>query len=110
MSLAETERYLTNRLREIESALSQPQVDMPLCTPTELWMDAPKWAYYKTSTAKRATKLFDTPAEAHARKAKDGLSTSRVEHRQENPKFCHYCSGRMICLQADQYAAQGILK
>jgi hypothetical protein len=110
MTIPETERWIKNRLSEIEGAWDLKQVDMPLCTPEELWMDPPKYAYYKKPGAARATKVFDTAHEANARKAADGIPGSKVVFRQTNPKFCNYCDARSICLQAEQYVQQGILK
>jgi hypothetical protein len=110
MTIPETERWIKSRLAEIEANWDKRQVDMPLCTPEELWMDPPKYAYYKNPKAQRATRVFNTADEAHSRKAQDGIPGSTVVFRQSNPKFCQYCDARVTCLQAEQYIAQGVLK
>jgi len=110
MSLEETERWILNRLAEIDRYLDAHQNDIPACTPTELWMDPPKYAYYKDPKQDRATKLFNTPQEANTRKAQDGITGSKIVKRDTEPKFCKYCEGRTICLQAEGYIAQGLLK
>ena len=110
MSIEETERWIKNRLAEIERHWDDHQDAMPACTPEELWMDPPKFAYYKSPKAQRATKLYDTPQEANAHKARDGIPGSKVVERKSEPKFCKYCEGRQICLQAQNYIAEGLLK
>jgi hypothetical protein len=110
MTIPETRQWIQSRLHEIEGAFDKKQHEMPECTPDELWMDAPTWAYYKKAGAARATKVFDSPHEANARKAQDGIPGSTVVHRQTNPKFCNYCEARQICVQAERYVNQGILK
>jgi hypothetical protein len=110
MSLEETERWIKNRLTEIERYWDAHQDTMPACTPEELWMDPPKYAYYKSPKAQRATKLYNTPQEANAHKARDGIPGSKVVERKSEPKFCKYCEGRQICLQAQNYIAEGLLK
>ena len=109
-SLEHTERYVKNRLAELERYWDADQADMPRCTPKELWQNPAKYAYYKNPKAARATKLYDTPQEANAAKAKDGVPGSKVVERKAEPKYCKYCDGRTMCLQAEQYIAEGLLK
>ena len=110
MTIPATQRWVENRLSEIEGAWNQKQGEMVPCTPDELWMNPPTYAYYKKPTAQRATKVYDNAAEAHARKATDGIPGSTVVFRQTNPKFCNYCDARQICMQAEAFVVQGILK
>jgi hypothetical protein len=110
MTLEETDRWVNNRLAEIERYENAYQNDMPRCTPEELWMDPPKYAYYKSPQAQRATRVYDTPQEANAHKAREGIPGSKVIQRQSEPKFCRYCEGRTLCLQAESYIAEGLLK
>lgn len=110
LSIPETERWIINRLAEIDKYEGAHQDTMPQCTPEELWMDPPKYAYYKNPKAKKATRVYDTPQEANAHKARDGDPGSKVVERKAEPKFCKFCDGRSICLQAEGYIAEGILK
>jgi hypothetical protein len=110
LSIEETESWIRGRLAELTRYKDADQADLPACTPEELWMDPPKWAYYKDKTkTTRATKLFDTAAEAHARLQQDGAK-GLVTKREMEPTFCRYCSARPVCTQAEQYIAQGLLK
>ena len=109
MSIEETEQWIIGRLNLLDQYIDVPEEQLPHCTPEELWMDPPKWAYYKDSTQlARATKLYDNAAEANAAKAKNG--TGLVVKRDMEPKFCKYCSAAPICTQAQGYIQQGILQ
>lgn len=110
MSIQETDIWIKRRLLEIEKWESAKQQDMPQCTPEELWQQPPKYAYYKNPKAARATKLYDTAQEANAHKARDNVPGSKIVLRPNEPKFCNYCPGRAICLQAEGFVAQGLLK
>ena len=110
MSIAETEEFVLARVKELDRCMDLKQKNLPKCTPTELWQDAPKFAYYKNpnSTA-RATKLFNSMGEAVVQKAKDG-NKGKIVSRPAEPKFCLYCDARPICQQAAKYVIQGLLK
>ena len=110
LSIEETDAYVRSRLLEIARYVDVPEEQLPQCTPQELWMDPPKWAFYKDKTKlARATKLFDNSAEAHAANAAVG-GTGLVTKREMEPKFCNYCPGRQACSQAAGYIEAGILK
>lgn len=109
MSMEETESYIMERLRLLNRFMDKPEGELPQCTPDELWMDPPKWAFYKDATKlTRATKLFDTAAEANLALSQNG--GGKVVRRDMEPKFCRYCDARPVCTQAEGYIAQGILQ
>lgn len=111
LSMEETESWVTAQLRELNYNLDKPQEDLPQCTAEELWMDPPKWAYYKDKRKlARATKLFDTAAEANAYAAKVGSGAHLIVRRDMEPKYCRYCPAIQACTQAEEYINQGILK
>jgi len=103
-----TEDFVEERLNLIDSLTGQPQTSMPDCTPDELWQEPPKWAFYRKATNKKATKLYDNPAEANAANSAIG-NTGVVVERKATPKFCTYCDASSICLQADAFRAAGLL-
>lgn len=110
LSLADTEEFVRSQLKTIQRYQKLPQEELPACTPKELWQDPAKWAYYKDKTKLvRATKLFDTPAEAASRNAADGAKGVIIK-RDAEPTFCKYCDARPICTQAEQFLADGVLK
>ena len=110
MSLEETESWIRAQLTNLHRYLDKSQEELPQCTPEELWMDPPKWAYYKDKTKLvRATKLFDNAPEANLKLAQDG-NKGLIVKRDMEPRFCRYCPAVSVCTQAEGYIAQGILQ
>jgi hypothetical protein len=110
LSLADTEEFVRAKLITIKQHQQLPQEELPNCTPTELWQDPAKWAYYKDKTKLvRATKLFDSSTEAASRNAADGAKGVIIK-RPAEPTFCKYCDARPICTQAEYFIAEGLLK
>ena len=109
MPAMDIELWLKQKLNTIYRYKDVPEVDMPPCTPEEVWQREGQWAYYKKPEAKRATKLFDSKAEAELFQAQSG-GGGRIEERPGEVKFCTYCNGRPICQQAEKYIQQGLLK
>lgn len=107
-TLEEIGEYIRNRVRQYDDLKDKPENELPLCTPKELWMDPPKWAFYNTPGAKRATKLYNSQSEANY--AASMSASGRVEERLSEPTFCKYCEGRPMCTQAEGYINQGLLK
>jgi len=102
------EIFLENKLAQIEQYTNVHQDTMPLCTPEELWQNPTKYAFYRKATNKKATKLYDTMAEATA--ANDDIGgTGAIVTRLATPTFCKYCSASSICLQADGFRQAGLL-
>jgi len=109
MSLENTDIFVKKQLKKLKECIDLIQADLPLCTPKELWMNPTKYAYYKNLTNKRATKLYDTAADANTQMIQDG-NKGKVITRMAEPTFCKYCDARPICMQAEGYINQGILK
>jgi len=73
MSYAETEQWLIDRLSLIEAHMRLTAAELPMCTPEDLWQKDPVYKYYKNPVnKKRATKNFDTMADAITRLTADG--------------------------------------
>ena len=110
LSLKDTEFFIRAKLTEIKKFQQLRQEELPICTPTELWQDPAKWAYYKNAAnTTRATKLFDSAAEATARNTAD-RHKGKIVKRDAEPTFCKYCDARPICTQAEHFVAEGLLK
>lgn len=92
---------IEQRISEIESLRSVDEKDLPLCTDEELWLDPPKYAYYKNPTASpsaRATRVFNTYSEAQAyMQSQNGIG--RIDTRKGTPRACDYCKASSICSQ-----------
>ena len=110
MSLAETERYITNKLKQIEEQSLLPEPDMIICSDKELWRKAPVFKYYKDSTkTKRSTKNFDNSYEAAVYKQSKG-NVGIVKEFGGEVVACKYCSAFELCTQKDAYILDGSLK
>ncbi len=108
MSIQATEEWLTTKLQMIDRYLPLPQEEIPLCTEEDLWSSDPKWKYYKTEVAKRATKVYTSSSEAQARLSSEG--TGEVIHFPGEVRRCTYCNVSDICTQAADLRSTGRLK
>lgn len=92
---------LESRITDLGGLMSADDADLPFCTDEELWLDPPRFAYYSNPHAlptARATRVFDTAAEAQAFQASKGGS-GRIDMRKGEPKACDYCPASTICQQ-----------
>ena len=105
-SLEETEKFIDNKLRDIEHNMDLPEPQIVRCTDKELWRSDTVWKYYKNpATAAeggRATKNFDTDkAGAYEHLAKMGVGV--VKEFPGTVKACAYCPVYDLCSQKDEY-------
>lgn len=110
-SIEETDRWIKNKLFQLDMHENTPEPQLPQCTDKELWRDSTTWKYYKdpSKVGGRSTKNFDTPQEANLRFIKDGSIGVVLEVKPE-PKACKYCPAVGICSQAQEYINSGVLK
>ncbi len=109
LSISETEAYIRQKLTTLNIYWLREEQSLPVCTQEELWQGADVFKYYKNPQKKaRATKNFDTYAEAHARFMKDG-SVGVIDEIKGQVKRCEYCNGVSICSQAKQLILDGLL-
>jgi len=102
-------QWLQAKIRDVKKYLPLPEERIPNCSEEDLWQRPTTWAYYRKTTNKKATKVFDNSAEANTRMATDG-GTGKVVVRPGEVKFCKYCNARPICKQAARYIAAGLIK
>lgn len=113
MSLPATERWIINKLNELEQFWDSPEKLLPECTPKDLWQNGPAIKYYKNpAKIVRSTKNFedhDDPAlnliDANKRLAEDGY-VGVIKQVYTKGKFCRLCSARPICSQAARLEAE----
>lgn len=109
-SLKDTERFIADKLNLITTLRDSDEIDIPACTNEDLWVAPSKFKYYKNpDKLARATRVYDTSAEAYAHQRKDGGMGVVLEHKGE-VKACKYCDAIGICQQAQQYINSGALK
>ena len=100
-SAEDCKRRLENRIAELNVLMKADDLDIPFCTDEELWLDPPKFAYYKNphaSGTSRATRVFDTLAEAQLYMASQ-KGVGRIDTRKGEPRACEYCPASLICQQ-----------
>lgn len=110
--LAETERWINERLDLFERNWDLPEDELPLCTDKELWRSDPVFKYYKNPASDkpggRSTKNFDNRHDAQIRLVEDG-SVGIVKEVPGSPTACKYCAALPICAQAAAMVASGDL-
>lgn len=110
MSYESTERFISEKLTQIETYKDKPQNELPLCTPKELWRKGTIWKYYKNPAKKsRSTKNFNSAFEANTRLTKDG-SIGIIDEVRGEVVACKYCNVVGVCEQAKQLILSGDLK
>lgn len=110
--LAETERWMTQKLGQLEAAWDLPEDQLPLCTDKELWRSDPVFKYYKNPAndkpGGRSTKNFDNRHDAQIKLIEDG-NVGIVKEVPGAPMACKYCAAFPICSQAAAMVASGDL-
>ena len=104
-SAEECRARLATRIGRLNELMSVDDHDLPRCTDEELWIDPPKFAYYRDPHAKttaRATRVFNTHAEAVAYQGQQN-GVGRIDLRKGEPRACDYCSASTICQQRAQW-------
>jgi hypothetical protein len=92
-----------DRIEFIERKVAEHQAarqSLPLCSDSDRWMKAAKWAVMKEGRA-RAVKLFNSEGEAMVWMSgqKDSRALS-IEHRPSEPQRCKfYCGAAPYCTQ-----------
>lgn len=108
MSLSDTERYLKKKLQDIQFYLDNLEIDLPYCTPEELWMRNSEWKYYKNPLSSRATKKYSDSASAWSHFHNDG-GVGKVVEFKGKAKYCEHCSISSICSQYTQLQIQQLV-
>ncbi len=86
--------YINDRIAALRDAQAN---GAPVCTPEERWRKPDQWALKKRGK-KRASKLYDSEAEALAAVALDESGESHVEDRPgEDTRCLSYCSVTAYC-------------
>ena len=109
MSIAETEKFIMDKLHIIDTLATADQAQLPECTKEELWQSESVWKYYKDpNKTTRSTKNFDNAAGAYARLSIDG-NVGIVKEVPGQVKACGYCNVASICLQREALELAGVL-
>jgi len=109
LSLAYTDQYVNQKIREITSLLDAPESALPECTDEELWRKETVYKYYKNPNKRdRSTKNFHTKQEALIRLVEDNSVGIVIDSKGE-VIACRYCNAYSICTQKESLIASGDL-
>jgi hypothetical protein len=105
-----TERFIKNKITELNRYKNAAEEDIPACTKEELWQTDSSFKYYKDPTKRnRATRVFDSLAVAQSYKATTGKGKGVVVEVPGQARACVYCPAVTICKQAQNLISQGLL-
>lgn len=92
MSIEETEQYILNKVHGLQKFWNSPLAAIPCCSDKEVYAKPPVYKYYKTGYAegKRATKVFNSMAEASAYRATQG-NVGEIKEVFGDPFYCPFC-------------------
>lgn len=107
MSFSEVEQYVTAKINLLQKYANSEESALPLCSSEDLWQDKPKYQYFSSTTSQRATKNFDSEAEAYAHMNSKGKGI--VKLKQGLCKACNFCPAVEICSQAKNLKLAGLL-
>lgn len=103
-TLEETEKFIFNKLAEIQKFMNSPDEQIPLCTDKELWRGDTVYKYYAdpNKTNGRSTKNFEDKSEAYAFMASKG-GKGVVIAQAGDVRACEFCPAFNACKQKDAY-------
>lgn len=99
MSLADTEDYIRNKLREIKKYSLLPEENIPVCSSEDLWQEPTKYKYFSKETNTKASKTFTSFREANAYLNEKGKGV--IKTITGKAKACSYCKAYDICKQRE---------
>lgn len=109
MGIAETDRFVRNKLALIEKYWDAPEEDIPDCDTEDLWRSEPVWKYFKNPLkTSRSTKNFDNRQDAYIRMSEDG-NVGVITEVPGRVMACHYCPAFALCTQKDRLVNEGSL-
>lgn len=105
MSIADTEAWVNDRIRQIHELRDADESVIPNCTDEEVWLAKQTFRYFSdpAKVEGRATRVFSTHEEAmdHWTKAGKGIVISPIPVAN---KCRDYCNAYSVCTQKDSYA------
>jgi hypothetical protein len=108
MSIAETQKFVEDKLSEIQINELIEDDKLPDCTDEELWASADVWKVYKGASRARSMKNFALEADAYEFAATKAGSV--VVLNKGEVKRCNYCSYQEFCSQYTRLKVKGLVK
>lgn len=97
LSLADTEKFITDKLAVLDKYWNAPDSEIPECTAEELWLTPTQYKYYSDPKNTRATKNFEIYGDAIAYQRSKGKGV--VITVAGSPQHCQYCNAAPVCQQ-----------
>jgi hypothetical protein len=110
MTLSQTDKWIKDKISKIDHYMSKPDIELPECTPAELWQKETIYKVYKTfgaKTAMRGGSKFTSRMEAETFKATKG--GAEIREIPGEATACRYCKVRTLCDQAQRLEDSGKL-
>ena len=104
LSLEQTEKYIRNKLRDINRYMDSPEEDIPECSSKDLWRGEAVFKYYASDTATRSSKNFGNMVDAAIHMSSKG-GRGFIKQVDGKAKACSYCMAATICQQRAELAA-----
>lgn len=113
LSIDEANTYVENRVADLIRLKDVTEDQLPPCTDKQLWRKADQHRYFAnpakaTEPGARSTKNFDSYGDALQFQASKGGAGVIITKRGE-VTACKFCSGFLVCQQAQQLIAMGDL-
>lgn len=102
LSIQDTENFIAKKLSVIDKYLNSPESEIPPCQDEDLWRSETKYKYFSNPESTRATKNFDSQAEANRYWMVEKKGKGIVKVFPGSPRRCMYCGAASICQQRKQ--------
>ena len=109
MTLPETEAWVRSQVETLRRNWNVPEPQLPKCSDQDLWRSDPQFKYYSNASNTRATKNFDSLAEAQLYMLEKG-GKGVIKEVMGEVRACATCPCFSLCTQKDAYLISGELK
>lgn len=99
LTYEDTEKYIKDKLSQLDRYMNAPEQDIPECGDEELWRTPTVYKYYSNPANTRPTKNFETMAEAKRYQMMEKKGQGIIKIVPGEPRRCHYCNASSICSQ-----------
>lgn len=109
--VAHVERFISNKLSQIEKLKNADEDKIPPCNDEDLWRSSSVFKYYKNPEKKaRSTKNSDTMLEAISYMNSKHNGVGVIDEVKGKVIKCRFCTAVGICKQKDTYILDGSLE
>lgn len=102
-SLQDTENFIRRKLDALSRSWDLPEEALTPCSDKELWRGDTQYKYYSKPDNIKATKTFDSLAEANSFMSLEKKGVGIIKTVPGQVRACEYCKAFPICKQKDQY-------